>query len=296
MFRLTKFIASFLMLTAPAFGQYSAGGGNATGFRSIAIGINSDASNARSIVIGEDANDTVDNTYDPTATGGSQVVLGWLAKGSSWRDVVIGEKAYGGATSVTAVGSGSAGLKSHDAVLGRGAYSPSLQFLEDYKVKDDPRVVIGGAQNNRDIHFYVSNTWANMHHLPPGGVGIGSTPVPSDYRVAFHGWDALDARDTPTQGATAGGHLLLVGGASTGNAEGGRIEFSTTPGLQTDSNCKNDRVVAAHFDASKTEDTRFTLLDNRTGQLRRVGIAKVKLCCGLEKDVLCLSGPPVEDN
>lgn len=293
-----RFVISVLftcLVCFPCSAQYSAGGGTATGFNSVAIGPNASAINARSVVIGADSDDNNNTTFGSGAPG-SRVVIGWDAKGYSWRTVSIGEKTVAGFVSATSVGANAFTGKAHDVALGRGAYNPDQATIDRLKIKDAPHTILGGSQNNRDINVYFSNTWANNWDTPPTGVSIGSTTTPSAWAVILHGRDALDARVNATQGATDGGHLQLAGGASTGSAEGGRVEISTTPGLESQPNCKNDRVVAAHFDASRTEDTRFTLLDNRTGQLRRVEIAKVKLCCGLEKDVLCLSGPPVEDN
>ena len=319
-----------------AFGQYQAGGGNATGsnsiaivgtasgnssisvgdqslanalesisigrkssstsIRSIAIGYNSSAPSSRSTVIGPDADGTSNPIYTSNGNpiGGARVVIGWGAKGYAWRGVSIGEKAISGHVSTTSVGANSFSGKPHDVALGRGAYNPSQSEIDRLKMPDTVHSVLGGDRANTDIQVYFSNTWANQFDTPPTGIGIASTSVPSNHAVVLHGVDALDARANPTQGATDGGHLQLSGGASTESGAGGRVEFATTPGVETQSNCKNKRVVAGYFDADKTACTRFVLLDNKTGTYRRVGYDKVKLCSGEEKDVLCLEDGPAE--
>lgn len=270
-------IVILLMISSSSLGQYSAGGGNATGFNSISIGDGSLSSAPNSVSIGPG-----------TITTDRGVALGWNANSSFLRGVSIGESSIAGAVSSTANGANSSAMKVHDVAIGRGAYAPEQSLIDRLKIEDPPITVLGASQNDRDINVYFSNTWANLYPTPPSGVGIGSTAVPSNYGVIIRGRDALDATENPTQGSTRGGQLQLVGGASTGTAEGGRLEFATTPGSNGGENCKNDRCVAGYFDAKKNVDTRFVLLDLRSGDYRRVGVTLVTNCEGQKKDVLCL--------
>ena len=230
--------------------------------------------------IGAQARRVVDATYDPTATDGDSVSIGYGSQAFSWRGVAIGPLSLAGATSSTAVGANAIATGSHNVALGRGAWCPGTGDID--LLVDQPRVVLGGGLHaaNSNVDIYFGTTWANRFpatmpqtdHTGMTNITVADRTTPADDKIRLHGPDSYDTENANT--SEGGGSLCLVGGLSTGTAAGGSVDIEISPAGTVDNNVKNAPVVVGRFDSAPDSaaenNSRFMLWDRKTGSLKRV--------------------------
>lgn len=223
-------------------------GGVAQGLRAIAVGFNTLAKGAGSIVIGGNAKDgavggasdvvmgdgaesgaIINGVAGTQAGAGEAVAIGTGAKTTSWRGLALGARAFAGAVSSTAIGRGARALHMHGIALGRGAYTDR-----------DAQVVLGFFEN-KPIHLHLSNGHSSRYVEPTDGGVIDRDPrlTPTTY----HGMSGRDSTDTPLPNRP-GGDTIVAGGESTGAAAGGAVRLQVTPAGAVSGTSENAPVDA----------------------------------------------------
>ena len=236
---------------APKIGLYSYGTGTIYGQSATAMGQN--------IAIGQNAYSNPLNNTD-----GTSLAIGANSISNAWRSLAVGGGAFANAVSSTALGTGAYANDIHGLAIGRGSWVPDQPDFGFYV-----GMAIGGDLAD---NLYLGNSWGHVFPTTPSGMGLG-TVVPSTKEIKFHGWDAFDARPSPSDLNVGGGDLGLYAGRATGTGESGSINFYVAEG-GNGANVKDADVKAGEFRSEQavTDGTHFYLLNVATGTMQRVRI------------------------
>lgn len=187
------------------------------------------------VVIGTAAKAYLDGTYG--STGNAQVAIGETAFAGSWRAVAIGGHAQALAVSSNAIGYGAYTRSSHGSAFGRGAYIDKANTQVFYTGLGGGDWWFGG----------VAAAWNNPA-MPGGEVIDNSAALTAESVISkIHGISGRDANATPTLTNIKGGILRLLGGCSTGTANGGHLELGVTLPGGASNNTENAETVCWHM-------------------------------------------------
>ncbi len=169
-------------------GDYINIGKNANGNIGITVGVDTKAGTTDHVQVGNSSRTVFDNSFGGTA-GEEMTVIGNKSLVGSWRGTTLGAKSYNYGVSATSVGATNFVMRTHDVVLGRGAYSQTRtnpMNQTDSAITFDPR------------HLYFGNGHAHKRNTPPSGIGCkgtdGSPIIPVDTENVIHGQNAYDDR------------------------------------------------------------------------------------------------------
>ncbi len=195
-------------------------------------------------VIGSGAMAYLDSTYGNG--GGDGVAIGRSSKTGSWRAMALGAYAQALAVSSNAIGYGAYTNSSHGIAIGRGSYNDV-----DNSVVIQPSASTGDT--NLGIVYFgaVGSYWTNPAMPSTETIDLSTTLSAGTVVSRITGVSGRDTRDTPLLTDIRGGHLRILGGQSTGTAEGGDIQFAVTPAGGVSNNTLNSEFVAGAFKSDK---------------------------------------------
>lgn len=199
--------------------------------RSTVVGINASSTRVNSVVLGESAK-AYSSPYNSSGSNGECLAAGFNAWAGDWRAVAVGGRAQALAVSTTVVGYGAYCNIPHGSVTGRGGYN-SVGGNLIYTGGGGGDVFIGG----------VGSAWLNP--AMPGGESVDNSAAQNAGTVysRIYGIPGTDLKATPTLTNVRGGHLRLVGGKSTGTAQGGNVELAITLPGGSSNNINNTEFV-----------------------------------------------------
>ena len=197
-------------------------------------------------------------------TDGTSIAWGAHSQSNAWRAAAFGGYSIANAVSSTALGTGAYVNEIHGLGIGRGAWVPDATDF-GFNVE----LAIGGDLAD---NLYIGNSWGHVFPITPSGMSLG-TVVPNTREIAVHGWDAFDARPTPSDFNVDGGDYGIYPGTATGSGESGSINLYVAEG-NNGQNTKDSYILAGEFRSEEavTDGTHFYILNVATGTLQRVKI------------------------
>lgn len=181
---------------------------------------------ASSIVQGREAS-TVSTDPATLAENGDNIAFGDFSFAGAWRAIAFGRDAIASAISATAFGVKARAEFTHSAAYGRGAFTVCIGS-----------VALGTCGGVFFLHVNNSHT---SRYMEDGAV-VERDPLLCEtvFEVGMSGYDG-----TPTPiPDRPGGDFSLVGGISTGTAQGGALRLQVTPPAAESGTAKNPRVDA----------------------------------------------------
>ena len=209
----------------------------AYGAYALAIGHIARAKGMYSVVMGYRAKDgaingnsdvVIGNAAETQSPDGEAVALGDHALATARRGIAIGFKALAGALSSTAVGALARADHVHSSAFGRGAKTFCIGSIS--------------LGMNGDGVFYLHVNNSHTSRYTEGDEVVERDPLLCE-TVLEVGMSGYDSTDTPIPDRP-GGDATLVGGISTGTAQGGAVRLQVTPPAAESGTAKNARVDA----------------------------------------------------